>query len=85
MPRYYFHVREDDDVLHDPDGKDCADLVAAKAEAAAVARGLMAGGLRSARPLGLWREIVIADEAGHTLATVPFRDALRPGQPALRA
>ena len=42
MPRYYFHVKEDDDVLHDPDGKDCAGLVAAKAEAAAVARGAWA-------------------------------------------
>jgi len=54
--------------------------VAAREEAAAVARDLMSDGLRAGAPLGLHREILIEDEQGTKLATLSFRQALPPEQ-----
>ena len=76
MPHCFLHVRNGPDLLQDPDGQELADLAAAKEEAVAVARDLMAECLRSGQPLGLGRMMVIADENGDITYEVAFRAAL---------
>jgi len=78
MPRYFLHIQDGADLLHDPDGQQFANLEAAQDEAMHVARELMADSLRAGRPLGLARAIVIADENGIVLAEVTFKSALPP-------
>jgi hypothetical protein len=63
-------------LLQDPDGQELADLAAARQEAAAAARDLMAESLRAGRPLGLDRAMVVADENGGHVAEVSFEAAL---------
>lgn len=76
MPRYFLHVRNGSDLLQDPDGQEFDDLAAARQEATEAARILMAECLRSGQPLGLGKEMAIADENGVVVATVPFKDAI---------
>jgi hypothetical protein len=77
MARYYLHVRERSSaLLQDPDGQELDDLASAKSEAIESARDLMAECLRSGRPLGLDRTMVVADENGATVAEVSFEAAL---------
>jgi len=74
MPRYYFHVREGNRVMEDPDGGAFLDLQAARDEALAAAREMLAERLKAGRVLD-GQQIDICDEAGATLATVRFREA----------
>ncbi len=78
MPRYYLHVRDGSEVTEDPDGEVFEDPSLAIAEATETARELMAVRLRSGQPLGIGREIIIADESSNVVANVPFRAALPP-------
>jgi hypothetical protein len=73
MPRYFFHIRRGSDFEDkDPDGEDLADLEAARAKAVQIARDYWED----------WPDaetgmvIDIADEAGQTVLTVPFSDAI---------
>lgn len=78
MPQYFFHVRDGDGLTEDPDGSDLPDLEAARTEAAIAAREIAAEHVRAGKAVdGLRFEI--CDAAGRKLATVPFRDALKPG------
>jgi hypothetical protein len=81
MPRYFLHVQDNSHILEDPDGQDFDDLAAAEREAAAAARELMAEALRWDKPLGLQKKMLINDEAGRTVSTAPFIEAL-PDDPA---
>jgi hypothetical protein len=74
MPRYYFHVREGSRVAEDPDGGAFIDLEAARDEALATAREMLAERLKAGRVLD-GQQIDICDEAGETLATLRFREA----------
>ena len=76
MPRYFLHVNERSALLVDPDGQECADLAAARQEATEAARDLMAERLRAGEPLGLHREMIIADEHGTTFATLSFHEVV---------
>lgn len=76
MPRYFLHVKNRLCLVRDPDGEELDDLAAAKEEAAAAARDLMAEGLRGGAPLGLHREMILEDELGVTVASVAFAEAL---------
>ena len=78
MPRYFLHVKDRSSLLEDPDGQEFADVAAAKEEAAASARDLMAECLRAGSPLGLHREVIIEDERGASVASVAFAEALPP-------
>jgi hypothetical protein len=74
MPHYYFHLREGDRVIEDPDGGPFRDLDAARSEALASAREMLAERLKAGRVLD-GQEIEICDAEGHRLATVRFREA----------
>jgi len=78
MPRFFLDILDGRKLLADPEGQDFADLNAALAEAAASARDLVAYGLMRNEDVS-GRSIVVRDEDGEPLATVPFRSAL-PGK-----
>src|SRR3954447_18908860 len=76
MPRFYLDLLNGSAVLEDPDGQAFADVHAAMAEAAATARDLVAHGILRNEDLSD-RSVLIRDDAGETVASVPFRSALR--------
>jgi Domain of unknown function (DUF6894) len=80
--RYFFHVRRGSELLQDPEGQELEDLTAAHHEANEAARTVMAECLRSNRPLGLDRAIVIADENGAILSELSFEAALPTDDPS---
>ena len=72
MPRYYFHLRNQDDLLEDHEGIDLPDLQAALEEALRTDRELS---LDSAGIYGL--EFEITDSAGKPLLKVPVQERRR--------
>lgn len=80
MPRFYLHIRDGGRLIADPDGSDLPDLDAARAEALASAREILAEKVKVGGVLNGQR-IEITDAAGAVLATVPFRDAMRLPRP----
>lgn len=77
MPRFFLHIRDGDDLIEDPDGSVLPDVEAARAEALASARDILAGLLKAGRILN-GQCIEIVDEFGILRATVLMRDAIRP-------
>lgn len=77
MPRFFFHVRDGDGLTEDPDGSEWPDLAAALTEALEAARDLLAEQVKAGTSPGE-QHFEISDDAGRMLATVPFRDALKP-------
>jgi hypothetical protein len=78
MPRFFIHVRHSDTLTEDPEGYELPNFEAARDEALAAAREIMANGLRSER-LDC-EHLEIHDEAGQFLITVSVRGA-SPGSP----
>ncbi len=76
MPRFYFHLRDDAGLMRDTEGSELPDLDAARAEAVADARSLVAEWLRMGQVVD-GRRFEIADEAGQVLAVIPLRDVLK--------
>lgn len=75
MPTFFFHVRDGDRLIEDPEGVDLPDLDAARAEAATAARQLRGDALlRGGAVAG--RSFEITDKAGRVLATVAIKDVL---------
>lgn len=71
MARFYFHLRKGNKFIPDDDGEDFADASAAKLEAIASAREILAGAIRSGHA-SVPDAFVIADEAGQEIDTVPL-------------
>ena len=77
MPRFFFHMRDEDWLVEDPEGSELPDLEAARAKAADVARDHIAARLGAGEALDFqWVEIW--DDAGRMLETVPFTDPPNP-------
>jgi hypothetical protein len=76
MPRYFLHVRNQSELMEDPEGQECDSVEAAVREATQAARDLMAECLRNGQPLDKGRVMVVQDEAGEIVAEVPFERAL---------
>ena len=76
MPRFFFHARDGDQRLDDPEGTDLPDLDAARAEAAVAAREIAAERIKRGQTLD-GQSLEIGDEGGRTLATVRLADAAR--------
>jgi hypothetical protein len=74
MPRYFFHLRNRHETI-DEEGSEFADEDAARKEALASARELLADAIRRGRNFPP-EQIVIADASGHELATVNLKDVL---------
>lgn len=75
MPRFFFHLH-DDGVAHDDEGRELADIEAAKREGIKGGRELMCEQLRNGS-LVLNHLIEVEDESGNTVATIPFRELVR--------
>jgi PAS domain S-box-containing protein len=75
MPCFYLDILNGDKVLEDPDGQELADLDAAMTEAIASAQYLVAHGILRNEDLSD-RSILVRDDAGETVASVPFRSTL---------
>lgn len=73
MPRYFFHVFNDD-ITIDDEGAELPDLDAARANAIKSARGLACHSISKGH-LNLDHRIEITDEAGARRMTVTFREA----------
>lgn len=77
MPRFFFHIRHEGQLVRDPEGTELADLAAARAEALADARELLADQIKGGR-VTYEGQIEIWDELERVLATVLLQDAFGP-------
>ncbi|MBM1169882.1 DUF6894 family protein [Microvirga arabica] len=78
MPRYYRHIRQSDRLIEDPEGIERPNLDAARTEALNGIRDLLAEAIKQGKDDLLDDAIVIADETGRELMTIPFIEALPP-------
>ncbi|MBL6082541.1 hypothetical protein JMJ56_31750 [Belnapia sp. T18] len=72
---FFFHTRVNGTLTIDPEGSEFHDLDAAKKEAIAALREMIADRLRGGGLL-IVPQIEVADQAGQTLAIVTLRDAM---------
>jgi hypothetical protein len=75
MPRYKFHVFNDDHTL-DGEGRDFPDIAEARAYAIDCAREIMAEDLKIKGEINLGHWIEIEDEQGE-IEVVPFAEAIK--------
>ena len=76
MARFFLHVRDGATLIEDLEGSDLPDLFAARVEALACARDLLAERIRAGQIVDGQR-FEINDEHGTLLDIVMFRDAMR--------
>ena len=69
MGRFYFHLRSGENVIADEEGSDLPDIAAARLEALAAARYILAEAIRSGAK-NIPEAFVIADSEGRELETV---------------
>ena len=69
MSRFYFHLRSGAEVIADEEGSDWPDVAAARLEAVAAARYILADAIRSGTET-IPEAFVIADSEGRELETV---------------
>ena len=74
MARYFFHLRDGDDQLLDPDGIELADQPAIEAAALNAARGMLSHEMREGR-LDLRYRIDVEDQRGTVVHSVDLADA----------
>jgi hypothetical protein len=75
MPLFYFHLRDGNKVIRDPEGVRLPDIASAHAEALQSARELMSQSNTGRARFGPEQQFEITNEAGETVAIVPFREA----------
>ena len=75
MTRFFFHIRDGSVFIEDPDGTELDDLDAARDEALASARDLVAARVKAGLVVD-GRHFEITNEAGEILADVPLTSAL---------
>ena len=75
MPRYYFHARDGDRLLKDPEGRELPNVTLARAEAVLAAREILAGKIERGEVIGR-QAFEICDSWGNKLLTVTFRSAI---------
>lgn len=75
MPRYFFHLVDDNDVLRDHDGQELAANIL-RHTALKAARDCMACDVQEGR-LDLGFSIDVHDEAGHLVHSQPFGEAVK--------
>jgi hypothetical protein len=79
MSRYFLHLKRlDQSVVEDPEGLDLPSLQAAQEEALQGIRDVVAADIKGGHEVTL-EAIIIADNQGRQLATVPLRAALPKG------
>jgi hypothetical protein len=76
MPRYFFHIKDEVEIIRDEEGLELRGLDAVREEATESAREMMSEKVRAGHgPDG--RAFVVTDEQGHVVLNFPFRDAIR--------
>ena len=75
MARYFFHIRNHEEFVRDPEGVEMASARAALEEAQHAAREILAEKIRKGEVID-GNEFVVHDELGTRLFTLPFRDVL---------
>jgi hypothetical protein len=75
MPKFYFHVNGPAGMTADEEGIELENLDQVREEALGGARDILSDLVKSGKPLD-GHTFVIADEAGETVMTIPFRLAL---------
>jgi len=76
MPRYYFHIKSDDDFVEDLEGVELGAQSEAFEEAIDAAREILSERVRRGEVVD-GHEFDVHDEHGTKLFTLPFRDVLR--------
>lgn len=71
MGRFFFHLKDGDEIIPDEDGTELPDVAAATREALQSARELLAEAIKAGSPR-IYEALVIADEAGRTVDILPF-------------
>ena len=69
MPRFFFHLREGEDLLRDSEGTDLADMTEVEREAKEGARSIA-----NLKPID-HQQFEIEDEGGRTVLIYPLMDA----------
>jgi hypothetical protein len=77
MPRYFFHLRKDEDLIPDDEGAEFEDLTAARTEAAHTCRELAIEEIRRGGPVAFCN-VEIWDESGKVLDIIQARVILDP-------
>jgi hypothetical protein len=77
MPRFFLHQRSATHSIHDPEGSELPDIVAAREEAIDSARELMSEAMLDGFAPDYSWQFEITNESGIVLAIVPFKSALR--------
>lgn len=76
MPRYFFHVRDGDELLlDDGEGEEHANLEEARKAAIEGARDILSEAALSGKAAGMRQQIEVADETGRAVLTVPVGHA----------
>ena len=76
MPRYYFHIKNELEIIRDQEGQELHGLDAVREEATESAREMMSEKVREGHGPDS-RAFVVTDEQGHVVLNFPFRDAIR--------
>jgi len=76
MPRYFFHIKDEQKTIRDTEGAEFQNMDAVREEATESAREMMSGDVRQGhRPNG--RTFVITDGQGNVVLNFPFELAIR--------
>lgn len=75
MPKFFFHIRQDGELIEDPDGTVLASLEAAVASASQDARAIVAERIAAGNIVKA-NSIEVTDPGGVTLAVVTFQQVL---------
>jgi hypothetical protein len=76
VPLYFFHLRNGEDRLLDPEGAHLADFAAITARALREARNIMGNDIMASGRLDLGYHIDVEDEGGAVVHRLAFPDAL---------
>jgi hypothetical protein len=71
MPRYYFRLIKDNEVVKIPEGIDLPGNAAAREEAVTLARGLKAGKIQPGRKWDGW-QVTVVSQHGRVVDSVPI-------------
>jgi hypothetical protein len=75
MPRYFFHITDEEGLSRDDEGTELPNLEAARLEARASARDLIANYMKNRTPVTR-QSLQISDAQGNVLETIDVRDVL---------
>jgi len=76
MARYFFHIKDGNDLIRDEEGTELPGLEEARAKAILAAREILAQAIKTAEPEFRLNAIVVHDEDGGQVIFVPFIEVL---------